>query len=111
MRFDVSPLLVHDAAQLALHRFECVVDHFFQRLVCAVVHPPFVRDQLVARPYSDIDPAPVRISLLMRVIGLLDRHVAAVDVIAKSFQSRCVFKNEVVDLVRFFQTAIRDFNR
>ena len=26
--FDVAPLLVHDAAQLALHRLERVVNHF-----------------------------------------------------------------------------------
>jgi hypothetical protein len=45
------------------------------------------------------------------VIGLLDGHVAAVDVVAKSFQSRRVFQNEIVDLVGFFQTPVRDFNR
>jgi hypothetical protein len=33
VRFDVAPLLVHDAAQFALHRFERVVDHLVERLV------------------------------------------------------------------------------
>jgi hypothetical protein len=72
----------------------------------AVVHSPFVRDQLVTRSYGHIDPASVRISFLMRVVRLLDRYVAAVDVVAKFFQSRCIFQNDVVDLVRFFQTPI-----
>jgi hypothetical protein len=48
---------------------------------------------------------------MMRVIGLLDGHVAAIDVVAKFFQSGCIFENEIVDLVRFFQTPVRDFNR
>jgi hypothetical protein len=47
----------------------------------------------------------------VRVIGLFDGHIAAVDVVAKSLKSRCIFQNEVVDLVRFFQTPIRDLNR
>jgi hypothetical protein len=47
----------------------------------------------------------------MCVIGLLDGHIAAVDMIAKFFQSRRIIQNEIVDLVRFFQTPIRDLNR
>ncbi len=111
VRFDVAPLLVHDAAQLALHRFERVVNHLVERLVRAVVHLPFISDQLVASRDGHIDTAPVRISFMMRVIGLLDGHVAAVDVVAKFFQPRCIFQNEIVDLVRFFQTPVRYFNR
>ena len=111
MRFHFTPLLVHDAAQLALHRFESVVDHFVERLVRAVVHLPLVSDQLVPSRHGHIDPAPTRVSLVMGVIGLLDGHVAAVDVVAKFFQSRRIFQNEIVDLVRFFQTPVRDFNR
>ena len=111
MRFHIAPLLVHDAAQFALHCFESVVDHFVERLVRDVVHLPLVSHQLVASCYSNIDPAPARISFMMRVIGLLNRHVAAVDVVAKSFQSCCIFQNEIVDLVGFFQTPVRDLNR
>ena len=111
MRLYVPPLLVHHAAQLALHRFERVVDHLVERLVRAVVHLPFVCDQLVTARYSHIDAAPVRISFVMCVIGLLDGHVAAVDVVAKFFQARRIFQNEIVDLVGFFQTPVRDFNR
>ena len=33
VRFNVASLLVHDALQLALHRFERVVDHLVERLV------------------------------------------------------------------------------
>ena len=106
MRFDVAPLLVHDAAQLALHGFERVVDHLVERLVRAVVRLPFIGDKLVPRPHGDVNSAPVRISFLMRVIGLLDGHIAAVDVVAKFFQSRCIIQNESVDLVRFFQTPV-----
>ena len=89
--FYVAPLFVHDAAQLALHRFERVVDHFIERLVRAVVRLPFICDQLVAPRHSHIDPASVRISLVMRVIGLLDGYVAAVNVVAEFLQSRCIF--------------------
>ena len=35
----------------------------------------------------------------MRVIGLLDGDVAPVDVVTKSFQSRCIIQNEIVDPV------------
>jgi len=77
----------------------------------AVVYLLFPRDQFVPSRYSHIDPAPARISFLMSVIGLLDGHVAPVDVVAKFLQSRCIFQNEIVDLVGFFQTPVRDFNR
>jgi len=111
VRFYVAPLLVHDAAQLALHGFESVVDHLVERLMRAVVLLPFIGDQLVAPRHSHINTASVGITLVMRVIGLLNGHVAAINVVAKFFQSRCIFQNEVVDLVRFFQTPIRDLNR
>jgi hypothetical protein len=105
------PLFFYHAAQLALHRFERVVNYFVERLVCAVVHLPFVSDQLVAPRHRHIDTASVWIAFLMRVIGLLNGHVAAVDVVAKFFESRRIFQNEIVDLVRFFQTPVRDLNR
>ena len=111
MRFNVASLLVHDAAQLALHCFKSVVDHFFQRFVGAVVHLFFIRNELVPRRDRNVDTAPVRITFLMRMIGLLDGHVAAVDVVAKSFKSRCIIENEIIDLVRFFQTPLGDLNR
>jgi hypothetical protein len=47
----------------------------------------------------------------MGVIGLLDGDIAAVDVVAKFFQTRCIIQNESVDLVRFFQTPISDSHR
>jgi len=47
----------------------------------------------------------------MSVIGLLNGHVTAIDMVAKFFQSRGIIQNEIVDLVRFFQTPIRDLNR
>ena len=111
MCLNVASLLVHHAAQFAFHRFESVVDHFVQRLVRAVVHLSFISDQLVATRHSYIDAAPVRISFMMRVIGLLDGYVAAIDVVAKFFESRRIIQNKVVDLVGFFQTPVRDLNR
>jgi hypothetical protein len=111
VRLYVAPLLVHHAAQFALHRFECVVDHLVERLVRAIVHLPFVSNEFVTPRHSHIDAAPVRIAFLMGVIGLLNGHIAAVDVVAKFFQSCRIFQNEIVDLVRLFQTPIRDLNR
>jgi hypothetical protein len=109
--FYFPSLLVHNAAQLALHRFERVVNHLVDRLVRAIVHLLFISDELVATRHRHIDSAPVRISLVVRVIGLLDGHIAAVDVVAKFFKPCGVIQNEIVDLVRFFQTPIGDLNR
>ena len=106
MCFNVASLFVHDAAQLALHGFERVVDHLVERLVRAVVRLPFIGDQLVATRHGNVDATPVRISLVMGMIGLLDGHVAAVDVVAKFLKSRRIFQNEIADLVGFFQTPI-----
>ena len=97
--FYFAPLLFNNAAQLPFHRFERVVDHFVKRLVCAVVHLSFIRNQFVAARHSYVDATPVRVSFLMRVIGLLDGDVAPVDVVTKSFQSRCIIQNEIVDPV------------
>jgi hypothetical protein len=72
----------------------------------AVVHLPFIGDKLVAPGDSHIDAAPVRITFMMGVIGLLDGDIAAVNVVAKFFESRGILQNEIVDLVRFFQTPI-----
>ena len=109
--FDVAPLLVYDAAQLALHCFERVVNGFGQRRMRAVIHLFFSGNQFVPWSHRHIDADVIRIPLLVRVVSLLDGHVAAVDVIAKFLESRCIFQNEVVDLVRFFQTPVQDLNR
>jgi hypothetical protein len=77
----------------------------------AVIRLLFVRNQLVPGGHGHIDATPVWISFLVSVIGLLDGHVAAVDVIAKSLEAGCIIQNEIVDLVRFFQTTVRDLNR
>jgi hypothetical protein len=109
--FYFAPLLFNNAAQLALHRFESVVDHFVEGFVRAVVHLSFIGHQLVAARNGHIDATAVRISFLMSVIGLLDGDIAAVDVVAKFLQTRGIIQNEIVDLVRFFQTPISDLNR
>jgi hypothetical protein len=105
--FDVTPLLFHNATQLSLHGFKCVVDDFFERFVSAVIHPLFIGNKLVPRCHGHVDPTPVWVPFLMGVIGLFDGDIAAVDVITKSLESCCIIQNEIVDLVRFFQTPIR----
>jgi hypothetical protein len=101
-------LLFDQVAQLAFHGFEGVVDDLGQRFVGAVGHLFFVGDKFVPRRNGDIDATTVGVTFVMGPIGLLDSDVAAVDVVAKFLQSRCVFQNEIVDLVRFFQAAISD---
>jgi len=75
------------------------MDDFAQWLMGAVVHSFFVSDQFVATRYGHIDTAPIRIPLVMGMIGLLDCHVATIYVVAKSFQTRRVIQNEVVNLL------------
>ena len=99
MCFDVAPLLVYDAAQLALHCLERIVNGFGQRRMRAVIHLLFSGNQFVPWSHRHIDADVIRITLLVRVVSLLDGHVAAVDVIAKFVESRCIFQNEVVDLL------------
>lgn len=77
----------------------------------AIIHLLFIGNELVPGRHGDIDTAPVRISFEMRVIRLLDCDVAAVDVIAKLLESLSILENEIVNLVRFFQTPIRYLNR
>ena len=110
MRFHFVPLLIDDTPQFALHRFECVVDDFGERFVRAVVSLLFISHELVTRRNRHINAATIRISFLMGVIWLLDGDVAAIDVIAKSFQPRRVLQNEIVDVVRFFEAAISDLD-
>ena len=109
--FNVAPLLVHNATQFALHGFKCVVDNFFERFVSAVIHLLFIGHKLVAWRHGHVDTAPVWIAFVMVVIGLLDCDIAAVNVITKSLESFRIIQDNIVDLVRFFQTPIRDLNR
>ena len=110
MGLHVAALLVHNATQLALHRFERVVNHLVKRLMGAVVLLLFIGDHFVPACDSHVDSASVGVTFLMGVIGLLNRYITAVDVVAKFFESRGVIQNEISDLVRFFQTPIRDLN-
>ena len=111
MGFDVVPLLFYNTTQLALHGFERVMDDFLERFMSTVIHLPFIGHKLVPRCHGHVDPAPVWIAFVMVVIGLLDCHIAPVDVITKSLESFCIIQNKTVDLVRFFQTPVRYLNR
>ena len=73
-------------AQLTFHRLESVVDHFGQRGVRAVVHLLFVGDEFVTRRHGDIDAHSKLVSFLMGMIGLFDRDITSIDVIAEFFE-------------------------
>ena len=104
--FNVAPLLVHNATQFALHGFKGVMDNFLERFVSTVIHLPFIGHKLVARRHGQVDATTVWIAFVMVMIGLFDCHIAPVYVITKSLESFCILQNEIVDLVRFFQTPI-----
>ncbi len=98
-------------AQLALHCFEGVVNHFVERIVRAVVFLLLVGDELVTARNGHINANAESISFVMGVVWLFDRDVAAINMVAKFLEPRCFSQNEIVDLVGFFQTAITDLNR
>lgn len=77
----------------------------------AIIHLLFIGHQFVSRRHGQVDTAPIRISFLVSVIGLLNGNIAAVDVIAKPFESCCIIEDDSVNLVRFLQTPIRYLNR
>jgi len=111
VRLNVPSLLVHDAAQLAFHRFEGVVDHFVKRIVRAVVLLLFVGNKLVTARNGHVNANTVLISFVMGVVRLFDRDVAPINVVAKFLEPRGFVQHEIVDLVGFFQTPITDLNR
>src|ERR1043166_5028239 len=59
---SLAALFFDEVAELTLHDFEGVVDDFVERLVGAVVHLLFVRDELVPRRDRPVDPAAVGVS-------------------------------------------------
>jgi hypothetical protein len=108
VRFYFVALLLDDAAQLALHSFEGVVDHFGEWCVGAVVRSSFIGDQFVARRDSDIDPDPEGVSLLMGMVRLFNGDVATVDVVAEFFQARRFLEDDLVDGVGFVDAPVSD---
>jgi len=111
VRFHFPPLNVDEVAQLALHGFEGVVDHFVKRIVRAVVLLLFVGNKLVTARNGHVNANTELISFVMGVVRLFDRDVAPINVIAEFFQPRGFVQYEIVDLVGFFQTPITDLNR
>jgi len=85
--FDVSPLFVHHAAQLALHDFESVVHHFCQRIVRPVIDLFFFGHQLVTGRNGNVDSYPILVSFFVGVIGLFNGDIAPADVIAEFVQA------------------------
>jgi hypothetical protein len=111
VRFYFAPLNVDEVAQLAFHRFKGVVDHFVKRIVRAVVFLLFVSDELVTARNGHINANPKLISFVMGVVRLFDRHIAAINMVAKFLEPRRFFEHEIVNLVGFLQTPVTDFNR
>ena len=111
MRFHFPPLNVDEVAQLALHGFEGVVDHFVEGVVGAVVLLLFVGNKLVTARNGHVNANTVLISFVMGVVRLFDRDVAAINVVAEFLEPRGFVQHEIVDLVGFFQTPITDLNR
>jgi len=105
---DVAPLLVHHAAQLALHDLEGAEHGFCQGIVRAVIDLLFFRDQFVAGRNSDIDSYPILVSFFMGVIGLLNSNVAPANVIAEFVQTLGFLQYHLFDAEGFFQATIRD---
>ena len=111
MRFHFPPLNVDEVAQLALHGFKGVVDHFVKRIVGAVVFLLLVGDEFVTARNGHVNANTVLISFVMGVVRLFDRDVAAINVVAEFLEPRGFVQHEIVDLVGFFQTPITDLNR
>ena len=87
MGFDVAPLFVYDAPQLALHNLEGVVHHFCQRIVCAIIDLFFFGHQLVTGRNGNVDSYPILVSFFVGVIGLFNGDIAPADVIAEFVQA------------------------
>lgn len=111
MCFYFVPLFFDNATQLPLHRFESVMDNLVERLVRAVVLLLFIGHEFVTPRNGHVDAHAVLISFVMGVVWLFDRHITAVNVIAKFLQPRRFFEHEIVNLVGFLQTPITDLNR
>lgn len=103
-------LFFDERFELALHRFEGVVDHLAQWLVHFVRRRFLIRDQFVAGRNGDIDPDAEWIPGMLRMVGMLNHHVAPADVIAKAIEARGFAANEFVELVRFLDPSVGDSN-
>ena len=71
---------------------------------------PFIGYELVARPHRHVDSTAIRVAFLMGVIGLLNRDVTSVDVVAKTFQSRGIIENSTLNEIGFLDPPIADFH-
>ncbi len=71
----------------------------------------FIGHELVAGWDRHVDSHAEWIAGALLLVRMLDRDVAAADVIAKTIEPRCLAPDQVVDLSGFFDTAIGDFKR
>jgi hypothetical protein len=105
---SLAPLLLDQVPQLPLHDLECIVHHFGQWLMRAVVHLFFFRDQLVAGRNGHIDADAKLIAFLVRMVGLLDRHIAPADVIAEFVETRGLVPHHLFDPIALVESAVSD---
>ncbi len=104
-------LTLHEILQLALHRFKCVVDDLGQRLVHLMLCLLFVRDELMTGRNGQIDADTEWIAGTLLLVRLLDRYVAAADMIAEAIEPRGFAADQIINFSCFLNTTVRDFDR
>lgn len=105
------PLFLDQMAQLSLHRFESVVNHLRQWLMCAIVGLFLFRYQFVSGRNRHVDTDPKGVTFFMGVIRLFNGDIAPADMIAEFIQPGCLLADHLFDALRFGQTAITDIYR
>ena len=106
-----ASLFLDQVTQLTFHGFEGVMHDFRQRLMRPVIHLFLLGHEFVTRRYRDVDTNAERISLFVSMIRLLDRDVAAADVIAKLVEASRLLSHHLLDPVRFHQAAVAYVHR
>src|SRR5437868_7879680 len=74
----------------------------------SVVHLFFFRYQLMPGRHGDVDTYPKLVAFFVRMIWLLDRHIAPADVITKLVQTRCFIAHHLFDSIALVEAAISD---
>src|ERR1041385_8924763 len=86
------------------------MNHFFQRFVRTVVLLLFIGHEFVSWPYRHIDAAAERVTFLMGMVGLFDRYIASVNMVAKSSPTLGIIEDQSVNVIGFLHAAISDLD-
>jgi hypothetical protein len=76
-----------------------------------VLRLPLVGDKLVAGWNCDVDANTERIARALLMVRLLNRDIAATDMIAKPIQARRFRADQMVKFLGLLDTAVRYFER